>query len=177
MAFEFAYSLDGSHVSSIKDFAADTATNYKNGVGTNGVTKGDLVYLDTTTGLVRRTINQASPKASGVVEGTEFTGLVAAGQPYVATNASVTASATNTTRYPNGVVKLRTESDSVYRVPVKSGQSASAAIVGKAYGISQDATGDQSVDLTQTTNTVVKVLDYDAAKNAVFVILSNNNTF
>lgn len=175
MAFQFAYSLDSSAISTIKDFPLDTVVNYQNAVGTNGVKKGDLVFLNA--GLVRRTTNVATPKAIGIVEGTEFLGLVAQGQPMAAVEAAQTAQAVSTTRNPNGVVKVRVESDSVYRVPVKSGQTAAQANVGGQYGISQDAAGDQTIDLTQVTNILVKVVDYSVDGKTVFVIMSTNTTF
>jgi hypothetical protein len=175
MAFEYAYSLDGMAVSSIKDFPLDTVTNYQNGVGTNGYKKGDLVYLNG--GLVTRTKNQATPKAVGVLEGIAFTGLVAQGQPYAAVNSSFTSSSTDMTRNPNGIGKIRVETDSVYRVPVAAGKIATNANVGVAYGISQDATGDQTVDITNVANPVVKVVDISKDGTKVFVIMATNNTF
>jgi hypothetical protein len=45
MAFQYAYALDGSSTSNIKDYALDTAANYKSGAGTNDLKKGDLVVL------------------------------------------------------------------------------------------------------------------------------------
>jgi hypothetical protein len=175
MAFQFAYSLDGSAVSNIKDFPLDTVANYKSGAGTNDVKKGDGVLLNA--GLIRRQANAASPKIIGVVEGLEFTGLVASGQPYAAVNSSFTASATDTTKFPNGVVKVRVESDSVYRIPVTSGQTATNANLGVAYGISLSAAGDQTVDLTNTTNLAVKVVDRSADGKTVYVVVSSNSTF
>jgi hypothetical protein len=169
MALVFAYSLDGEHAGAVVDQALDTATNYKNGVGTNGVTKGDLVFQ--AAGLVKRTINAATPKAIGVVEGTEFLGLVAPGQPYAAAKGSFTAQADNTTLYPNGVVKVRRDPSSVYKVPVKAGQAATVANRGIAYGISQDAAGDQSLDLTQTANALLKIEDIAPDGKFVFVTI------
>lgn len=178
MPFEFAYSLDSSAVSAIKDFPLDTVTNYQNGVGTNGYKKGDLVFLNAS-GLIARSKDAASNKAIGVLEGLTFTGLVQQGQPYAATNSSFTASVTDTTKYPNGLCKIRIESDSVYRVPVKSGQTATNANLGVAYCISQDATGDQTIDITKTTagQTLVKVVDYSKDGKFVFVIMASNTTF
>jgi hypothetical protein len=91
MAFQFAYTLDGEAASPVKDYALDTAGNY----GTGGVKKGDLVFLNA--GLVRK-VQAATPANSGlgVIEGQEFLGLVAPGQPYAATNTSFTAQAINT---------------------------------------------------------------------------------
>lgn len=175
MAFQFAYSLDGSAVSNVKDFPLDTLANYKSGAGTNDVKKGDGVLLNA--GLIRRQANVASPKIIGVVEGVEFTGLVAQGQPYAATNSSFTASATDTTRYPNGVVKVRIESDSVYRIPLKTGQTATNANVGVAYGLSLDAAGDQTVDITNVSNLAVKIVDISKDGKTAFVIVNSNNTF
>jgi hypothetical protein len=171
MAFVYVYSQDGDTANVIADQALDTASNYPNGTGTNGVTKGDLVFL--ASGLLKRAaVATASGSALGVLEGTEFTGLVAQGQPYAATNASGTASATNTTLFPNGVGKVRMDKSScVYKVPVKSGQTAANTNVGVAYGIAVDATGDQTVDLTNTTTTHVKVVGRTDSGAHVFVQL------
>lgn len=171
MAFEFAYALDGAAVSTIKDFPLDTLANYQSGAGTNGFKKGDLVSLNASGKIIRT--KAADTKAIGVVEGFEFTGLVAQGQPYAATRASFTDSAQDTSKYPNGVVKIRVESDSVYRVPV----SGSAPVLGTAYAIVLDAAGDQKVNQASVVNPLVKVVDYDASKNVAFVILASNNTF
>src|SRR5881392_2745833 len=118
MAFQYVYSLDGDNISSISDLPLDTAANYKvtAGAGTNGVTKGDLVFQ--TAGLLRRN-GTATGAGIGVLVGQEFLGLVASGQPYAAVKSSFLDSASDTTRYPNGVGKVRIDKASnVYRVPV-----------------------------------------------------------
>jgi uncharacterized membrane protein len=167
MAFQFAYTLDGEAASPVKDFALDSAANY----GTGGVKKGDLVFLSG--GLVRKV--QAATVANsglGVIEGQEFVGLVAPGQPYAATNTSFTAQAINTTKNPNGVGKVRADKSSVvYKVPVKSGQTAATANVGTAYGIALDGNNDQSVDLTVTATAQAKVIDYTTDGKFVYVTL------
>lgn len=175
MGFVFSYSLDGTAHSDIKDFPLDTLTNYQNGTGTNGYKRGDAVFFNA--GLLRRVNNAAGAKAIGVLEGVEFVGLVAQGQPYAAANASFTASAVDTTKYPNGIGKVRVETDSVYKVPLKAGQTASNANLGVAYGISVDAAGNQSVDTTNVANPVVKIVDYTPDKLSVLCIMSTNNTF
>lgn len=173
MAFVFAYSLNGEPASNIMDFPLDTLSNYQNGTGTNGVTKGDLVFLKT--GLVERAGATTTTAPAGVVEGTEFMGLVAQGQPYAATNSSFIASALNTTVYPNGVVKLRVDASSVYEAPLVAGQTATNANLGVAYGIACDANGNQHVDTTNTTDTLVKVVALNPADNTkVFVTLTTN---
>jgi uncharacterized membrane protein len=168
MAFQFAYTLDGEAASPVKDFALDSAANY----GTGGVKKGDLVFLSG--GLVRKV--QAATVANsglGVIEGQEFVGLVAPGQPYAATNTSFTAQAINTTKNPNGVGKVRADKSSVvYKVPVKSGQTAATANVGTAYGIALDGNNDQSVDLTVTATAQAKVIDYTTDGKFVYVTLT-----
>jgi hypothetical protein len=168
MAFQFAYTLDGEAASPVKDFALDTAGNY----GTGGVKKGDLVFLSG--GLVRKV--QAATVANsglGVIEGQEFVGLVAPGQPYAATNTSFTAQAINTTKNPNGVGKVRADKTSVvYKVPVKSGQTAATVNVGTAYGIALDGNNDQSVDLTVTATAQAKVIDYTTDGKFVYVTLT-----
>jgi hypothetical protein len=167
MAFQFAYTLDGEAASPVKDFALDTPANY----GTGGVKKGDLVFLSG--GLVRKV--QAATVANsglGVIEGQEFLGLVASGQPYAATNTSFTSQAINTTKNPNGVGKVRADKSSVvYKVPVKSGQTAATVNVGTAYGISLDGNNDQSLDLTVTATAQAKVIDYSTDGKFVFVTL------
>jgi hypothetical protein len=171
MAFVFAYSLDGDNSNSINDLPLDTLANYKTS-GTNGVTKGDLVFQSS--GLLRR--NGVTTGAGiGVIEGTEFTGLVAAGQPYAATNSSFTASAIDTTAYPNGVGKVRMDKSSVvYKVPVyQTGAvvTATNANLGGSYALGIDAAGDQQVDLNTTTTPAVKVIGLSKDGKSVFVQL------
>lgn len=165
--FEFAYSLDGNNAVPVVDLALDTAANYKT-AGTNGVTKGDLVFLNA--GLLRRTNDAVTPKASGVLEGTEFVGLVAQGQPYAATNASLTASAIGA-QFPNGVGKVRRDISAVYRVALVTGQTATNANIGASYGIAVDAAGNQVVDLTEATNLLVKVEGISKDGKKVFVTI------
>jgi hypothetical protein len=170
MAFEFAYSTDGSAVLIVKDLPLDTAANYKTS-GTNGVTRGDLVFQNA--GLLRR--NGATTGAGiGVLEGTEFNGLVAQGQPYAATQASFTASVTDVTNNPNGIGKVRTDKSAVYRVPVnQSGavQTAANSHRGNTYAIAVGADGDQKVDLNTTTTPAVKIVDFSKDGKTVFVTL------
>jgi hypothetical protein len=168
MAFQFAYDITGDATSVVKDFSLDTAGNY----GAGGMKKGDLVTQ--VSGLVRKaTAATTSGTALGVAEGGEFLGLVAAGQPYAATNSSFTASAINTTKNPNGVVKVRnSKATSVFKAPLKAGQTAANANLSVSYGIFVDANNDQQVDLTNTTATLVKVLDYTPDGKYVFVTLT-----
>lgn len=173
MAFSFAYSLDGSAVSNVKDFALDTVANYQAGSGTNGYKRGDLVALSAAGKITRA--NAASTKAIGVVEGFEFTGLVAQGQPYAAVRSSFNDSAQDTTKYPNGVVKVRVESDSVFRLPISG--TASSVIIGQAYAIILDAAGDQKLNQASQANPLVKVIDVDVANAWAFVTNASNNTF
>jgi hypothetical protein len=168
MAFQFAYDLTGDGTSVVKDFSLDTPANY----GTGGAKKGDLVYLNA--GLLRKAgAATASGTSLGVLEGQEFLGLVAQGQPYAATNSSFTASAIDTTKNPNGVGKVRNnKATSVFKVPLKSGQTATNANIGVVYGLFVDANNDQQVDLTNTTATLVKVVDYGSTGQHVFVTLT-----
>lgn len=168
MAFQFAYDLTGDGTSIVKDFPLDTVANY----GTGGMKKGDLVFLNA--GLARKvTAATASGTSVGVVEGGEFLGLVEQGQPYAAVNSSFTASAVNTTKNPNGVTKVRnSKATSVFKVPVKSGQTAANANINVAYGVFVDPNNDQQVDLTNTTATHCKVLDYTPDGKFVFVQLT-----
>lgn len=168
MAFQFAYDLTGDGTSVVKDFPLDTAGNY----GTGGAKKGDLVYQNA--GLLRKAgAATASGTSLGVLEGQEFLGLIAQGQPYAAVNSSFTASAINTTKNPNGVGKVRNnKATSVFKAPVKSGQTAANANLSVAYGLFVDANNDQQVDLTNTTATLVKVLDFTPDGKYVFVTLT-----
>lgn len=150
------YSLGNAVAPNVNDLPLDTLANYQNTTGTNGVKRGDLVFVDATTGLVKRAKAGAGVLATGVLEGSEFMGLVGAGQPYAATQASFTAEALNTTKFPNGVGKVNVDKSSVYRVP--SSAAVTAAHTGKVYGILNAASGDQTVNLADTTNTAVKVI-------------------
>jgi hypothetical protein len=167
MAFQFAYDLTGDGTTVAKDFSLDTAGNY----GTGGLKKGDLVFLNA--GLVRKTLAATTTGTSiGVAEGGEFTGLIAQGQPYAAVNSSFTASSINTTKNPNGVVKVRNnKATSVFKVPVKSGQTAATANVGSTYNVFVDANNDQQTDLSLQTVPHVKVIDFTADGKFVFVTL------
>jgi hypothetical protein len=167
MAFVFAYGLDGTLTTPIKDMPLETVTNYTNG----GMKKGDLVTT-TAAGLIKR-VGAAGGAGIGVTEGGEFTGL--AGAPYTATNASFTASSIDTTKNPNGVAKVRMDKAAVYKVPVaQSGakQTANNADIGVSYSILLAAgTNDQTVDLNTTTTPSVKVVDYSKDGKFVFVTL------
>ena len=171
MAFVYAYSINGNHAEPISDFPLDTVTNYKTSVGTNNAKKGDLVFQSS--GLLRRAI--ATTGASlGVLEGQEFTGLIASGQPYAATKASFLDEASNTTLNPNGVGKVRTSKQAVYKVAVNTAGAvdlATNAHLGGSYTIALDAAGDQTVDLNTTTNACVKVVDFTPDGKHVFVTL------
>lgn len=172
MAFVFAYSLDSNHASVVKDFPLDTAANYKTGAGTNDNKKGDLVFQSA--GLLRRNI-VTTGAALGVLEGGEFTGLIASGQPYAAVKSSFMDEATDTVLNPNGVGKVRTDkSSSVFRVgTAQTGavQTATNAHIGLSYAIYLDAAGDQTVNLNVTTTPAVKVLDRSADGKTLFVTL------
>lgn len=182
MAFEFAYALDGSSISTIKDFPLDTlgtaSAGYNVGVAnTIKARKGDCVFLNA--GKLRRQYDVVTPKAIGVVEGFEFLGLADAGTTYAATNSSFTFGGIDTVKFPNGVAKVRIETDSVYRVSPKNGQTVTAGLIGGSYNIYVDTANnnDQQIDITLSTNSVVKVVDVDIAKNKLYVIMATNNTF
>lgn len=164
MAFVFAYSLDGNYANIIKDFPLDTAANFP----VADQKKGTLV--NQTAGLLRK-MGAASGTSVGVLEGGEFTGL--AGAPYAATNSSFTAEHIATTKFVNGVGKVRIDKSSVYRVPVyQTGAvvTATAAHIGGSYAINL-ATGDQQVDLNVTATPSVKVVDRTPDGKTVFVTL------
>lgn len=170
MAFVFAYSLAGEANGVVKDYALDTAGNY----GTGGAKKGDLVFLSS--GLLRKTQAATGTGTSlGVLEGQEFMGLVAQGQPYAATNSSFTAQATSTTKYPNGVGKVRADKAlAVYKVPVRQAgavQTATNAHVGSSYNIILDGNNDQQVDLNLQTASHVKIVDFTPDGKFVFVTI------
>jgi hypothetical protein len=172
MAFQFAYSLDADASSAIIDFPLDTAVNYKTGAGTNDMKKGDLVFQ--AAGLLRRAI-ATTGAGLGVVEGGEFVGLVAAGQPYAAVKSSFTDSATDLAQSPNGIGKVRADKSScVFRVPVyQSGavQTATNAHIGVSYTIGLDAAGDQKVDLNTVSTPCVKVVARSSDGKTLFVTL------
>lgn len=171
MAFQFAYTQSGNAAGSVvKDYALDAAGNY----GTGGVKKGDLVFLSA--GLLRKVqAATATGTSIGVIEGQEFTGLVAQGQPYAATNSSFTAGVTDTIKNPNGVGKVRIDkSASIYKVPVRQAgatQTATNAHIGSNYNIILDANNDQQVDLNLQTAAHVKVVDFTPDGKYVFVSL------
>lgn len=167
MAFQFAYSLDGDGTNVVKDYSLDTPANY----GTGGMKRGDLVFLSS--GLVRKaTAATASGTGLGVAEGGEFLGL-AAGGTYAAVDSSFIASSINKTKNPNGVVKVRADKTGcVYKAPLKTGQTATNANIGVAYGIFVDANNDQQVDTTNVSATLVKVIDYTPDGKYVFVQLT-----
>lgn len=175
MAFQYAYSLDGDGGNVVKDFPLDTTANYKTS-GTNGVTKGDLVFLSS--GLLRRAgVAATTASTVGIIEGQEFQGL-AQGGIYAATNSSFTAKVTDTTNYPNGIGKVRADKTAVvYRVPVSqtgTTQTATNANIGSQYAIAVDANGDQTIDLNNTAGStlLVKIIDFDKATGkTVFVTL------
>lgn len=183
MSLEFAYSLDGSDAMEIKDFPLDTwataAAGYNQGITGNSAApkKGDAVYLSG--GKLRRAADAANQKVIGIVEGFEFVGL---GGPATSTNpvdnsaknASYVASVTDAVRYPNGVAKVRIANNAVYRIPVAT--TAGPANVGAAYGITVAATGDQTLDLTETVNTVFKVVDYAPGGKIAYVVAVTNPT-
>lgn len=166
--FVYSYTLPGDATSVVVDLPLDTLTNYKNAVGTNGYTKGDAVT--TAAGLLKRSKDGATPpKITGVLEGIEFLGL-ADGGTYAATNASFNASAIDPVAFPNGVGKVRMDSNAVYRVPVRTGVAANANLQ-VSYGLFQDATGDQTVDLANVANAQVKVIGFTKDGKSVFVTL------
>lgn len=169
MGFQFAYSLDGTSAHPISDMPLDTVANYKTGAGTADAKSGDLVFMNS--GLLRRVIaGTGSTNTAGVLEGTEFLGLVAQGQPYAATNSSFTAEAVST-KYPNGVGKVRRDKNAVYKVPVGAGQTATNTHLNQSYTIALDAVGDQTVNLAVQTTPCVKVIDYTKDGKFVFVTL------
>ena len=168
MAFIFAYTLDGTAALALKDLPLDTAANYKTGAGTNDLKKGDVVFQ--TAGLLRRNAITTGT-AIGVADGGGFFGLIAAGQPYAAVNASQTAEGINLSLNPNGIAKVRVDKGAVYRVPAKAGQVATNANLGVAYALFVDAAGDQTVDLLTTTTPCVKVLDRSVDGKTLFVTL------
>lgn len=166
MAFQFAYALNGDGTGVVKDYPLDTVGNY-------GATpkKGDLVFLSA--GKLRKVV-AATPSGSAIgnLEGQEFLGLVAQGQPYAATNSSFIANATDATKNPNGVGKVRQDKTaSVYKVNAKAATTIGAANIGVAYGIAVDGNGDQSIDTANTTTTHVRVIDYTPDGLYAFVTL------
>jgi hypothetical protein len=172
MAFELAYSLGGNVISTVKDLPLDTAANY----GTVAPTKGDLVVQ--ASGLLRRAaVDSTAASVMGILVGKEFTGLVAAGQPYAATKSSFTDEATNATLNPNGVGKVAMSKSLVYRVPVWQGGATDAATnahIGSTFAIAVDeTTEDQTVDLNNTSGStkLVQLVAKSPDGKTVFVTL------
>lgn len=172
MAFVFAYNEEGGAASDVVvDVPLDTVANYKNSVGTNSYTQGDAVTM--ASGLLKRSKDVTTPPAIyGVLEGIEFLGLSQDSTLYPVSQASFNAASINTTLFPNGVGKVRVSTAAVYKVAVKSGQTAAVANRNVKYGLSQDAAGDQTVDLTNTTNAQVTVKDFTPDGKFVYVKLS-----
>jgi hypothetical protein len=164
MAFMFAYTLDGDGADIVKDYPLDTVGNFP----LAKQTKGTLVKL--VSGLLQP-VGAAGGAGVGVMEGTEFTGLVASGQPYAATNASATAYSINATRNPNGVGKVRIDKAAmVFKVPVRQAgavQTATNANIGVGYAILLNG-NDQQIDLNTTTTPSLTVIDYSADGKYVF---------
>lgn len=167
MAFIYAYSLGAGSTLTVKDLPLDTAANFP----VVQQKKGTLV--NQTAGLLRR-VGAAGGTAIGVMEGTEFVGLVAQGQPYAATNTSFTSEAIDTGKNPNGLGKVRLDKAAVYKVPVYTGGAtdvATNAHIGNSYAINLDGNGDQQVDLNVTATPSVKVVDRTLDGTFVFVTL------
>lgn len=163
MAFVFAYSLDSNAAQAIVDLPLDTAGNF----AVAQQTKGSLVK--SVSGLLQKCgTGAAGTGAVGVLEGGEFTGLVAQGQPYAATNASQIASATDTTAFPNGVGKVRMDKAAVYKV--KASAAVTNANIGASYGITLTGS-DQTVNIADTTNLAVKVVQVDIPNQYVYVTI------
>jgi hypothetical protein len=171
MAFQFAYTQGGDAGVAIYDFPIDTVANYKTGAGTNDAKKGDLVFISG--GLLRKAVSTTGNVTLGVLEGGGFTGLVAAGQPYAATNSSFTAEIIDTAKNPNGIGKVRIDKTAVYKVPVQQTgiTTATNAHIGQSYTIALDAAGDQTVDLDVQTTPCVKVIDRTLDGKFVYVTL------
>lgn len=136
---EFAYSLDGGLV--VKDFEIDSSYTAPK--------RGDFVVLNAS-GKIVKTVALTGTAITGVLEGQEFTGLVAQGQPYAATNTYPLADAAK-----RSIVKVRIGKEAVYRVPVGN---ATAANIGAVVGF----TSAGAVD-TAATAKPLKVLDVQGA--------------
>jgi hypothetical protein len=167
MAFEVAYSLKGEVLAPAKDFPLDTVANY----GTGGAKKGDLV-INNGGNLRRAVIASTVASVVGVLVGKEFMGLVAQGQEYAATNASITASALGNA---NGTGKVILDKSVVYRVPVAQAgaiQTATAAHRNATFAIAV-VNNDQQIDLNNTAGStqLVKVVDIAPNGKSVFVTL------
>ena len=164
MSFIFAYTLDGDSTGVVKDYPLDTIGNFP----VAGQLKGTLVKL--ASGLLQRCgTGAAGTGGIGVMEGIEFTGLIAQGQPYAAKNTSFTASITDTTRYANGMGKVRIDKTSaVYKV--KASAAVTNSHVGGKYGITLTGT-DQIVNLADTTNQAVTVVDIDIPNQSLYVTI------
>lgn len=137
---EFAYSLNSEQAGVVKDFVLAAA---------GGAKKGELVRLNSS-GLAEKALASGN-KGFGVVEGTEFTGLAQGGE-YAATNASKTASVTGVA---TGVVKVRTDNSSVYRIAISAG----SPVIGGSYDIAVDGTTGVQTLVGTTSHPQLKVVD------------------
>lgn len=133
---EFAYSLDGGLV--IKDIELDA--------GYASPKRGDFVAINAS-GKVAKLVGGTGTTVSGVLEGQEFTGLVAQGQPYAATNSFPFADAQK-----KAIAKVRLGKGAVYRIPAGN---VTAANIGAAVGVTAAFAGDTAA--TAKPFTVVDV--------------------
>lgn len=147
MAFTYAYSLD-STLSGVQDFALTAPATYTPAAG-------DAVVFDANGAVVSKHVTgDANTSKVGVSVGSNFRGL-AQGGTYAATNAA--------TYQPAALGKVYIDPNAVYRVAWTS--SATAAVVGTAYGITTVGT-DQQLDVAKT-GAVVKFMLVDKDTTAV----------
>lgn len=142
MAFTFAYSLDGTGLAA-QDFDLTAA-------GTYTPAFADVVRFDANGKIVaKHVVGDSASSKLGVSVGTNFTGL-AQGGTYAATTVS--------TYNPSTIGKVYADPNAVYRVNITS---ASAIVVGTAYGIAT-VSGDQQLDPSATSaNNKFMVVDFD----------------
>lgn len=157
MSFVFAYNLNGDSSVNIKDYPIASGYTPK---------RGDLVYLDGTGALNACAVNTAT--ALGVVSDTNFTGLIASGQPYAASTVTGVVGG-------NGAKKGKVYLDAsiVYRVPVKSGSG--TPIAGTKYAVAV-VSNDYQLDVANTAGSTLfgTCVDYDSATGNAFVVLDSN---
>lgn len=147
--FEFAYALDGVQATPVLDFAPNAGYTPK---------KGDIVKLNGTGEVIVGTAGAADTAVLGVCEGGNFTGLVP-GTPVVSTN------------NPGSIAKVRVDSASVYRIPLKA--AGATPVVGTKYGTIL-VSGDFQLDTAVVAaGAIYKVVSYDSVTRDVFVAIDS----
>lgn len=138
---QFAYNVDGGNTVT-KDYPLDSTYN------ATTAKKGDWVVLNGS-GKIVKVVAGTGTTVTGLLEGVEFTGLVA-GTPWATKTASVTGMA-------DGMAKVRLGKENVYRMPIGN---ATAAFIGQPVG--NDANNAVATGATAKPFRLVDVQGTDA---------------